>query len=988
MIIATMSLQTCESFDKEDIYFGRFYKAATQTCKRALREVFLVVFYRVNVRPLESWPTNLTGFCIKVLDWSNRKLRENFSANERAKLDEAVSSADYDISLLSKMFHKFFEHMHFPETLTRAMREMKNVRNRVCHEQFSVDETDLRENMEDLQQMLRVLFDETSAFFGIDLGDLKQFYIGEVDEIKSAPITGQALTYFENMEKFREDLVGKFITYGRKELMSFYARLKILNPFTWLSDEKFPELVVDKIFTPLYIREQDRAIDVTNLFVTELFSEERQTDLGILPAVLILSGIAGCGKSSLCRYILHVWRTRNGMIQDLRSVDILIFVEARNITESSLVAYLQKILLRETCSYFDEKEIILTLQKINVLFVIDGMDEVTENGKILVEEIFSTLGSARVIITSRPEFTYTITRNAMKYYHRFLKLNIQGFTNEGIKSFTSKILKSCEPSEERCRQIEIEFGCFLKLTGSALGDHLKLPLTAAMLVMLWKDDKARVSNITTSTSLYFELFRLCSMKLIARLQTSTSFHPVELESIISGWLLALGEEAYDMLHSGRFIIDNSKQLQLTSLCRKHNIDYIQTLSAFLICEVQETLAGTNYSFSFVHKSQMEYLASLYITQQLLEVCKPKPKNFFLRMLQRSTKNFQKEEEEEYLLVTLIDPHWWNTVLFTLGHLCQKKNVSEKLLMEVVEILTDRNSHDIPTLWRIINESGCHPFVRDQVSNMIVKDFVWKPDCESLCDPMDPNVMLLQKTKYRPCGVLIRITNKTNRGKIAVDGGGNEERDNINLFPILRCLSERPTTSVVLRLDQHYYEWGNLESSDDVVTTLLPGGKLTAFMGHLGRDGAKALSAVREMGETCIRITDFSTLQILEASFSSGTKTKMEMLTLRVDVPWTESTESIPKVITPYSMSLTLRDVSDVTEERAAEVITKIRDSYEELDLVASNLTPAGGIKLLKRLAENGIIIFQKVTIRSCHSIDKKEYEELKKVIDCIVEWLW
>ncbi|XP_063614819.1 uncharacterized protein LOC134787919 [Penaeus indicus] len=986
-----MTMKNCESFDEEDIHFGRFYKASTQTCKRAMKEIFLVVFYRVYVRPLEAWPTNLNQYCTQVLGWSSRKLRESFSANERAKFDEAVTSADYDLSLLTKMFNKFYEHIPFPESLGRAMRDIKNVRNRVCHEQFTFDETDLRENMEDLQQMLRTLFDETSSFFETDLGNLKKFYLDEVDEIRSAPITGQGMTYFENMEKFREDLVGKFITYGRKELTSFYGKLKILNPFTWLSDEKFPELVVDKIFTPLYIREQERAIDVARLFVTELYSEERQTELGVLPAVLILSGIAGCGKTSLCRYILHVWRTRNGVIQDLRAVDIMIFVEARSITESSLTAYLQKTLLRETCSYFDEKEIVLTLQKINVLFVIDGMDEVTENGKILVEEIFSTLGNARVIITSRPEFVYIITQNMQKFHHRFLKLRIQGFTKEGIKSFTSKILKSCEPNEEKCRQIETEFRSFLRTTGSALGEHLKLPLTAALLIMLWKDDNSRISNITSPTSLYCELFRLCTMKLIARLQASTAAHHIELEGVVNAWLMALAEEAYEMLSSGRFTIESSKQYHLTSLCKKYNIDCIQTLSAFLICEVHERLGGTEYTFSFLHKSQMEYLASLHITKKLIEVHKPESKSF-PRMLKKFMKIFQKEEEEEdedYLLTTLRDRRWWNTVLFTLGHVSETKKVSERLIGDLVDILIDHSIHDNSLMWRIIQESGCHPLVCDLVSAVIVKDFVWKADCESLCNPMNPNVLLMQKTKYSPSGVLLRIVDKIGHGKVAPDGENFGERNNVNLFPILRCLSERPQTNVVLRLDQHYYEWGNMEFSDDIVTTLLPGGKLTAFMGHLGQEGAKAFAAVEKLGETCIRVTDLSTLQTLENALASGPKKRsVDMLTVRVDIPWTATTEAIPKINTPSYMSLILKDVSDVTEERAADVIIKMRNSYEMVDLVASSLSPAGGLRFLKRLIENKIEVFDKITIRSCYGIDHVDYEKLNKDIQYNVEWLW
>lgn len=962
-------------FDKDDIHFARFYKAATQTNKRALKEIFLLMFYRAGVRPIETWSKSVQEFCVKVLGWSNRKMRETFNASEREKIEEPLSTADYDISLLVKLLSKLFQEYKLPGPLMRAIIDLKNVRNRVCHEQLTVDELSLRDNMEDLKQLLKNLFDEASDFFGMDLGNLKQNYLDEVDEIKSAPLTGQATTYFESVKQFREDLVGKFITHGRRELMDFYANLKILNPFTWLSDDKFPEFLVDKIFTPLHIQEVGRVIDIETLLITELFCENQQIPLGVLPSVLILCGIAGCGKTSLCRYILHVWRTRMGNIEGLRSVDMLIFIEARNVTERSLVSYMQKTLLRETCDFFDEKDIILTLHKVNVLFVIDGMDEATMDGKALIGEIFSTLGSARMIITTRPEFTSVLTQNAAKHHCKLLTLQIKGFTSQGLRSFISNMFKCYEPDKEKSHKMEVEFSSYLNNTGSAFGDHLKLPLTIALLVILWKDDTSRVSKVTSSTLLFSELFRLCIMKLISRLQASTSLHHIELEGIINDWLMILAEEAFSMLDEGKFVIEQAKQIKLTSFCRKVNIDVVQTLSAFLLCEVKESVGGINYSFSFIHKSQMEYLASLHIVRHLSH----DHSNVTSRL-----PNFLKDP----ILVKIRETSWWNTVLFTLGNLCTEKKVTEGILQNITKILLrGSRNNSIGMLWRIIQESNCHPQVSALVCAAISLELIWKPDHESLCDPMNPMVLILQNTDFAPKGVLMRIYGSVSQGNVAVKGGLPELRENINVFPILRLLSKRPNTHVVLRMDQHYYEWGNSETGDDLLTALLPGGKLTAFMGHLGVKGVAAFINVQYLGEMFIRLSSVEALQALAKSFTPA-ETVIMKLTLRLDIPWEESAKSIPRLNKPNNMSVKLKNVSDENETWAAEAISRLRQTYDEVDLVTSSLTPAGGIRFMRRLVEKETAVTCKVTIRTCHRIEKEERKELLQTMKCQIEWLW
>ncbi|KAK3852807.1 hypothetical protein Pcinc_040618 [Petrolisthes cinctipes] len=978
-------------YTAEDINFGRLFKAATQTSKKLLKEVLVMMMYRVTVSVVSVLPTTVAEFCFQFLLWSKTKFRDNFKNEERTTLKQPIECADFDVSLLTKMIHKFFPDMGLPESFSRAVRDLKNVRNRVCHQHEILDEAQLRANLEDLKKIFDDVLQETAEFFSIKLQDMQRHYKHEIDEILNSPLEADSSVYFENVEKFRVDLVGQFLTLGRKEVMKLYIKLRTLHPFTWMSDERFPEMTVDKIFTPLNIMEKCRAVGVTSILTTESIDEETDSPTGILPSVLILSGVAGCGKTSLCKYLIHDWRLGHGAVDTLRSVDILLFIELRNVTSGTLVSYMSNKLLPETCRQFEEKDIIRTLRKISVLYVIDGMDEATPEGKQLVNDVFSILGTSRAIITTRPEYSFTVTQMAARHHLTHMTLTNKGFSSSGIMNYASQVFAALEPDAHKRHQQECEFLKFLRTSGAGLGDHLKLPLTVALLICLWKYDRQTITRVNTATKLYNEIFRLCSTKLVARLQSNSVYHQLELESFASDWILALGREAYEMLEKSEFIMSEACRRKLASMCSSLHIDSIQIFSAFLMCEVKESFFGITYEFSFLHKSQMEYLAALHIANELT---KESPIEVSMIDDIQNLKIFSDVFTDSNITFgssragrrsPIRSRKWINTLTFVIGHMCMN-NSKHKAIEEVTNKLFESYAFgcEPETLWWLVQESDNHPYICQKAGDSIGKKFVWRPDTIELCDVTSPTFQLMCRTSFIPTDAVIRVVGNLQCVKVLAEDGKVEQRCYDNIKPILERLSSMPTVHVILKCDQHYYDWGNPDTTDQLLLKLLPKGNLSNLLGHVGEKGAAALSAVKNISEILVRVSEPAAIHALAKTFKTICD-NVSVLAIRLDM-----TPSVPPsaltAINAKTFVLVMRHIDDGNVSWAAHIVATLSHSYQQIDLMASSITLSGAKKFIKQLNKDKIKIKESLTVRSTHHLDESEYKELGEKIECSLHW--
>lgn len=967
---STISSESFSGYTQQDVNFGRLHKAATQTSKRVLKAVFLAILPLGRVAEVDRLPATVPDYCTHVLGWSNTKYRGCFNSEERTVLHQPVTSADMDVSLLFKLLHKLFGDLNVPESLWRAMRDLKNVRNRVCHEHLLLDEEQLEKNLNDLKTIYEALFDHMKDVFTVEMPDLKESFYSELDEIMSSSVAVDASEYFEKVKQLRIELVGQFIRQGQRELMAHYAKLQVLNPFTWLSSQNFTQLEVGRIFTPPLITERNRSVEAVSLLDTEVLNPDTEESTGVLPDVLVLAGIAGCGKTSLCRFLLNDWRTKGGSLACLRSVDILLLIEARNVTSPSFITFLRKALLPDTCSHFEEKDILQALRQMSVLYIVDGMDEATADARQLLNDVFSLARDARVIVTTRPEFMSSVTQLAEHHHLSHMTFKIHGFSYDGRKAFVARVFASFIPDKAERRGQEKEFLRFLNTSCQGLGGHLKLPLTLALLVCLWRDDKTRIAKVTSATRLYSEIFRLCTSKMATRLHNKENLLLLDLKDFVDSWLLALGRGAYQMLEESRLVIDSSLQRQLAALCEQQGLSSVQVFSTFLQCEVSVGLFGVSHDFSFVHKSQMEYLAALYLCHTVmttLHTSNVSVKDVLarLKIFEKSLRQESKTSIHDIILFSGWGAKWVNTWLFLVGHLCMHKE-TENILQAVLDaILSVRAvTQNENTMWRLVEESERHPLVKERVGAAMNKSFAWRPTEEELCDPSSPVLMLMQQTTFSPKAIVLRVVGSQYSTLLAGEEGHPRRVPCHALIPIITCLSRRPSCQAFLMFDEQYYTWGGGETVDGILKALQPDGKVVTLMGHLGPQGAVALASMKEMGELLVRVSEVATLEELAKGLLGRHKESVGSLALRLDLPWDPPPPDLPRLRYLPNTILILRGVSDEVVAAATKAVKQILPAVRYLDLVSSPLTQHGAHALVASLSASSVKISGSLTVRS------------------------
>jgi predicted NACHT family NTPase len=152
---------------------------------------------------------------------------------------------------------------------------------------------------------------------------------------------------------------------------------------------------------------------------------------------ILVLGRAGIGKTTFCRYVAYQWATGAFWQQ----YQLVIFIRLRNLTEgrypplTSGTRYsLVDLIKTEYCCYNlsekDEKLLKEQLDKSEVLWLLDGYDEITQNVPSYLGYLFEQLlKTPHHIITSRP-YLNTLSYN--------VQLEITGFTDDNIEEYVEQ----------------------------------------------------------------------------------------------------------------------------------------------------------------------------------------------------------------------------------------------------------------------------------------------------------------------------------------------------------------------------------------------------------------------------------------------------------------------------------------------------------------------------------------------------------------------
>lgn len=936
-------------YTESDLLFGKYFKAVNKFGKIVLASAFMLIYQTVETC---NGTLPVRDYCLLKLKWSSSYFSKIFNAPEREILANEPSSDGFlcDITLLFKIIMQVLGNL--AEPIKKELRELKNLRNTVCHEDLEMDEADLEQRVNKFKGLCKIILTNTGIVIGNDLTDT----INEVESGLQALLddkleTSDIESHMKALETFRQEKQSRMISEGRKELMKIYSKTKILNPCSWLSDSNFSDFTVDNIFTTLKIAENGANILMNNILnVTSL--KER-----FVPRVVIVKGVMGSGKTSLYRYLLNEWCKRSSKVIGLTVVDIVIGIELRTVSCGSLVQYLREQLLKNTSRQFSESDIIPILQELNVLFAIDGIDEATNQGKALVREIVNKFTDNHIVITTRPEFTLEVMQMAEDH----IVLQVEGFDDESQKKFVEKVF-SIKYTDTECREDEArKFLSYKSIVHNSLSNHLTLPLTLALLLVLWCDDSLKVSAVSTTTRLYHMIYDMSQQKLISRLESCGAGHVVSLSRKIRRWLRELGHIAWIMMCEEMLNLNQEHADHLMDLCDKEGLDPIQTMSTFLKCEVKESLTGIMYHFSFQHCSQLEFLAAMYISEELC----------ILESISSFTEgmNCSKFQELIVYVTGLLKIHGKLTTSLA--------SLMKNTLIHCMGV----HANDPAVWWRLLVEAEKDTAMSQIVGSIINQTELWVINSWDPPEMTETKVNLLRETGAAPSEIIIHVMYTTSFKQLS------EVQD------IVRLIGERGKSRVKLYIDHQFHTAGDQELVDTHVVPLLKVNNLLEFKGHAGESFTSELVGATKMQSLFIRITSLKALFNLHVSTRKHRhwKTKvmpnrkwaLKYMELFLDISTDVKSSEIPYIHFNGNLVVKLAGIADSDALWAGEVLKRLNKRYTSVILQASHLTLAGMKQLL--YAADGVTI-KIIRVLSDYSATQKEVQSFAVKYGVKIGW--
>lgn len=943
------------SYAHIDVNFGKFFKAVTKAGKAVFKLVIVLLYAEKCDSNDGQMP--LEAFCTSVLKWSSGTFKQNnFNKSDREKLRYSPldPAFDCDITLYGKIVHEILGLL--PGMLREKLRKLRNLRNVVCHEDEEIQDLDLIERINELKSLCANILEQTGLFVQKDTSKDITDLADQLDDLVNAPVSMNNES-LDSYSQFTYKETGMIIKQGRKELKKVYADLKVLNPCGWLNDDHFQNYTVENVFTVLrfsYSGEKVCIHDILNI------SNSVKTRFEV--RVFILSGPMGSGKTSLCRYLVHEWCRYSNKIKGLRDFDLLLFINIRQVTSANLKQYIHEQLLRFSTRFIEQDNIVSILQNINTLFVIDGYDEGSVLAKDLVKEILTKFVDSTVVLTTRPEFVIELRHITAEH----ITIDVIGFDKDCIEEYVSKVMLTIEQDDSR-RQVSIDaFLAYIFGVGQCLGDHLHLPLTITLLLTLWNDNQSNVTNVTSATKLYLEMFEMCRMKLIWRLQAKIAAHHIQVETAVASWYGELVKIAWQMSFSDTLVLGSDHCKTLIEAAQAKGLDPIETLSAFLNCTTIVVLTGTSYQFSFLHNSAVEFLASEHFASLVLEQCKSQ------------SENGDEFCEELEFLKSGNPTRFKEMIIYAAGNLAEKNSITIPIAEFLIKCLVEYvkvSSNEIQSWYNLIVESSHNPAICHAVGAVICSTAAWIVSATSNYEISNLHLELLKCTFSTPSQVIVDI------------GYDRSASDIPHLQELLKLIAIRKRSLVKLYFEQQYNAIEETpDHMDTLVMPLIQSDSVVELKGHASAPLIKAIKETTKLEVMFLRVSSLNSLTELASYFKMFTsipqyifrknKSPIRYLELFVDIPCLSASPcTLPRIVYFGEFVLKFRGVSDDNIAWYVRVISSLTRSCTTIIFLASTVSYERVMLLHK---EHFTIRFREIMVHSSYKLEESEVKEIKR----------
>ncbi|XP_072013987.1 NLR family CARD domain-containing protein 4-like [Amphiura filiformis] len=391
-------------------------------------------------------------------------------------------------------------------------------------------------------------------------------------------------------------------------------------PKQFASDEFFVELEL--------MKEQKRPMTVkyTKLETyTDLL--KLQSTKGISLNHVLVSGLAGTGKTTLISRLAYQWATSNeGTCQysstssqpqsanNLEHFDLVFALDIRKFqVNQDLFDAITKQLLPSVSGPVLRNYISSNADK--CLFLFDGYDELGSNDTILNEYL---LCGCQTIVTTRPNKVDDFNR----CYEGYIQVLLKGFSDKSIEKFVNAFVRVSDQDSKGEQDVHYQSILRALNKNETINNLAHFPLMLAMMCVIWQQNKTLPDTVS---SLYHKVIEYLTRHWNAREAPKMSFAQFKSHISFDQLLIILGKTALEGL------VDHDSKLifQEDEFDSPHIVDQGCSLGLnSKDCTVSGFDRVTNVSF--IHKTFQEFCAAVYLAS-LVETDQSSCKSYLSKM---------------------------------------------------------------------------------------------------------------------------------------------------------------------------------------------------------------------------------------------------------------------------------------------------------------------------------------------------------------------
>ncbi|KAK7079618.1 hypothetical protein SK128_009089 [Halocaridina rubra] len=623
-------------FKPEDSHLLRYYVAVIRVMKTAMLNTFLML--HPNDRTIKELLFALPGY-------SNTKYHKDFCPDEISKINSISSPSDFDITLLYKLLQKIcgLEPPNdivwkTPGTFENDLKQMKQHRNNVAHEDTSIDSGDLDQKITDLITLCRSSLTAAAARARRDATAFILDMENKMEEARNGSIDF-CEPYIQGLADLHQMQSTILLREGTKDVKEIAKTKKILSPFSWMTASSYRHLDVEQIFIRLKIHAGDD-IEMEQILTTSL-------SCGESPDVLVIYGPPGIGKTSLIRFMIHDWTSTSQTIFGIENVDLVLPIELRHVYCNNVKDVLRDDILPNVARNLQHDDILSALKNISSLWLLDGYDEASANTKTVVKEIFNKAHGSKVFITTRPEHKDELKGILDDMGRKYLILEIRGFSKENIMKCAEKLIEVSRPLSEKESTLN-RFKTFIHEDNRLEWEIFTTPLFLSAIVVIWLDNPAAVSAARTRTA-------VCSLiisHIINWLKDKPAFKnhwhgsQVMLNKNLEKFLDELGKILWNDIKA--LSLADYEVEYLEDKCSDLKLPFSDIMSAFFVYSEVNTPFGVTSRYTIILRTLKEYLAArAFCNDMILKGCDIKMTGF--TWIKERDEVLQRENPSHWLL---------------------------------------------------------------------------------------------------------------------------------------------------------------------------------------------------------------------------------------------------------------------------------------------------------------------------------------------------